>query len=82
MKSLGLLVPAILLLIACSETPVEERGDEAIAEMEKQIEAEARSLEQAADEAVKAMSEDIDAELAAEGVGAPTAESPPKETTD
>tara|TARA_R110000824_G_scaffold11585_2_gene50632 strand:+ start:2914 stop:3162 length:249 start_codon:yes stop_codon:yes gene_type:complete len=69
-----------LLLTACSETPVEEKGDEAIAEMEAQIEEEAQSLEEAADQAVKALEEDIDAELAADGIGDPAAEPTPDET--
>tara|TARA_R110002033_G_scaffold89424_6_gene139583 strand:- start:104 stop:352 length:249 start_codon:yes stop_codon:yes gene_type:complete len=73
MKKPGFLVLTALLLAACSETPVEEKGDEAIAEMESQIEEEAKSLEEAADEAVKALAEDIDAELAADGIPDPAA---------
>ena len=69
----ALLLPAIVLLAACSETPVEDMGEEAIAAHEQQIEEDALSLEQAADEAVKALEEDIDAELNAEGIGAPAA---------
>jgi hypothetical protein len=68
------LVPALLMLAACSEAPMEERGEEAIAELEKQIEDDAQSLELAADEAVKALAEDIDAELAADGIGGPAVE--------
>ncbi|MEO9469164.1 hypothetical protein [Parasphingorhabdus sp.] len=63
--------PVCLLAIAitaCSETPIEEQGPEAIAEMEKQIESDALSLEQAADEAVKILEEDIADDLAAEGI--------------
>ncbi len=71
MKIGNVLVPAVLVLAACSETPIEEQGEEAIAEMEKQIQEDAQSLEKAADEAVKALEEDIDAELAADGISGP-----------
>jgi len=77
MKILRILVPVALMLAGCSETPVEEKGDEAIAEHEQQIKEDAQSLEQAADEAVKAMEEDIDAELAADGIGDPAAQPAP-----
>lgn len=73
-----LLMPVALALAACSETPVEEQGDEAIAETEKQIQEEAQSLEEAADEAVKLLEQDIDAQLAADGIGAPAAEAVPE----
>ncbi len=82
MRILPLLMPVALALAACSETPVEEQGEEAIAEMEKQIQEEAQSLEEAADEAVKALKEDIDAQLAADGIGAPAAEPAPETTED
>jgi len=75
-----LLVPAVLLLASCSETPVEEKGDAAIAEHEIEIEQDALSLEQAADEAVKVLEEDIDAELAADGIGDPADQPEEKET--
>ncbi len=80
MRIYALLAASALLLSACSETPVEEKGDEAVAEMEKQIEQDAQSLEEAADEAVKAMAEDIDAELAADGIAGP-APAPKAEVT-
>tara|TARA_R110000772_G_scaffold15072_11_gene43128 strand:- start:33 stop:278 length:246 start_codon:yes stop_codon:yes gene_type:complete len=70
-KSLKLLLPAMLMLGACSESPIEDQGEEAIAELEKEIEEDAQSLEEAADEAVKALAEDIDSQLAADGVSAP-----------
>ncbi len=70
MRARTLIGLSVLLLAACSETPVEEKGDEAIAEMEAEIEEDAKSLEEAADEAVKALAEDIDAEMAAEGISA------------
>ena len=70
-----LLVPLVVLVAACSETPVEEQGEEAVAEREMQIEEDALSLEEAADEAVKALEADIDSQLAAEGIRAPSAES-------
>ena len=76
MTVLRILVPVVLILAGCSETPVEAKGDEAIAEHEQQIQEDAQSLEQAAEEAVKAMEEDIDAELAADGIGEPTAQPP------
>tara|TARA_R110000824_G_scaffold179703_2_gene359989 strand:- start:800 stop:1051 length:252 start_codon:yes stop_codon:yes gene_type:complete len=66
-----ILIPVALVLAGCSETPVEEKGDEAIAEHEQQIQEEAQSLEKAADEAVRALEEDVDAELAADGIGDP-----------
>lgn len=65
------LAPALLMLAACSETPVEEQGEEAMAEQEKQIEEDARSLEEAADEAVRALEREIDVELADDGIGGP-----------
>ena len=68
-----LLVPLVVLVAACSETPVEEQGEEAVAEREMQIEEDALSLEEAADEAVKALEADIDSQLAAEGIRAPSA---------
>ncbi|VWX57388.1 hypothetical protein [Sphingorhabdus sp. 109] len=73
MRALPLLGLSLLLLAACSETPMEEQGDEAIAEMEAEIEEDARSLEEAAAEAARVMAEDIDAELAADGVNDPVA---------
>ncbi len=80
MKIRCLLVPAVLLLASCSETPVEEKGDAAIAEHEVEIEEDALSLEQAADKAVRIMEEDIDAKLAADGIGDPAEEAAEKET--
>jgi len=79
MKFRCLLMPAVLLFASCSETPVEEKGDAAIAEHEIEIEQDALSLEQAADEAVKVMEEDIDAKLAADGIGDPADEAAEKE---
>lgn len=76
MTVLRVLVPVALMLAGCSETPVEEKGDEAIAEHEQQIHKDAQSLVQAADEAVRAMEEDIGAELAADGIGDPAAQPP------
>ncbi len=78
MKCRYLILPVALLFAGCSETPVEEMGDEAIAEQEQQIQEDAQSLEEAADEAVKAMEEDIDVQLADDGIGAPEAVSLPK----
>lgn len=75
------LFPACFLTIAisaCSETPIEEQGPEAIAEMEKQIESDALSLEQAADEAVKILEEDIAEDLASEGITADQPEPVPE----
>lgn len=67
----------LLLLVACSETPIAEQGDEEIIEMEKQIDAEAQTLEEAAEEAVNILEEEIDAELADDGVSAPTFDDEP-----
>lgn len=75
------LLPVIILILgitACSETPIEEQGPEVIAEMEKQIESDALSLEQAADEAVKILEEDIADDLAAEGITADQPEPVPE----
>ena len=71
MKAVVHLAAFAVLLTACSETPIEERDEDAIADMEQQIEEDARSLEEAADQAVKALEEDIDAELADDGIGGP-----------
>lgn len=65
------LLAMALLLASCSESPIEEQGEEAIAEMEKQIEKDARSLEEAAAEAVTILEQDIAEELEADGVAAP-----------
>jgi len=47
----ALLCTAILLMPACSEQPMEERGEEALLELEQEIEEGAKDLEKAADEA-------------------------------
>ena len=73
MKTANALIPALLMLAACSETPVEERGEAAIAEMEQKIEEDAQSLEEAADEAAQVLAKEIDAQLATDGIGAPAA---------
>ena len=80
MRVSTLILPAALILAACSETPVEDKGNEAIAEMENQIEQESQSLEEAADKAVKALEEDIDAELATDGIADPAAKLQPEAT--
>lgn len=74
MRTGNILVPIVMILAACSQTPVEEQGDEAIAEHEIQIQEDAKSLEEAADAAVRALEEDIEAELAADGFGKRAAE--------
>ncbi|MEH6791910.1 hypothetical protein [Parasphingorhabdus sp.] len=73
MRIAALFAPLALIVAGCSETPVEEKGEEAIAAHEEQIEADARTMEEVADEAVRAREADIDAELAADGVGVPVA---------
>jgi hypothetical protein len=78
MKFHQILMPLALALTACSETPVEEQGDEAIAEMENEIQEDAQSLEEAADAAVKALEEEIDAQLVDDGIGTPEAVNLPK----
>lgn len=82
MRVHSLILAAALILAACSESPVEEKGSEAIAEHEIQIEQEAQSLEEAADKAAKALEEDIDAELAADGIAEPAAKPQPEATED
>lgn len=69
MKTANALIPALLMLAACSETPVEERGEAAIAEMEQKIEDDAQSLEEAGDEAAEVLAKEIDAQLATDGIG-------------
>ncbi|QJB68206.1 hypothetical protein [Parasphingorhabdus halotolerans] len=71
MKFAAALPLSLFFVSACSETPIEEHGGEAAAEMEQQIEAEAKTLEQAADEAVEILDAEIEAELEDEGVGKP-----------
>ena len=63
-----LLVSAALILSACSETPIEEQNETEMAETEKEIAAEAKSIEEAADEAVKVLEEEIEAELQDDGI--------------
>lgn len=73
MKIARFIVPVIVVaLAACSETPVEEQSEEVRAEMEKQIQTDANSLEEAAAEAVTVLEQEIDAELANDGVSAPS----------
>ena len=45
MKIRHILVPALLMLAACSETPIEEQGEEAIAEQEIQIQEEEQFIQ-------------------------------------
>ena len=79
MKAAVHLAALAVLLTACSETPIEEQGEDAMVEMEQQIEEDARSLEEAADEAVRELEADIDAELADEGIGGPEPKQLPAE---
>ncbi|WP_108809970.1 hypothetical protein [Sphingorhabdus sp. Alg231-15] len=67
MPKLPLLVSVFAILTACSEVPVEEQGEEAVLEMENQIEGDAKSLEEAADEAVKVLQSEIEQDLSADG---------------
>ncbi|MEO9600942.1 hypothetical protein [Parasphingorhabdus sp.] len=71
MKNRDLILPTALLLAACSETPIDEQGAAAIAELEQQIQEDAQSLEEAAAEAVRTLEEEIDAEMAEDGITAP-----------
>jgi len=72
MKPILSFTALIIALSACSETPIREQSEEEVVEIEKQIEADAKSLEEAADEAVKVLESEIEAELKSEGIGAPT----------
>ncbi len=67
MRKLPLLASVLFILTACSEGPVEEQGEEALLEIENQIEGDAKSLEEAADEAVKVLQSEIEQDLAADG---------------
>jgi len=62
------LLSAGALLVSCSETPLEEQSDVERSETDKQVEADAQSLEEAADKAVKVLEKEIEAELAEEGM--------------
>ncbi len=75
MRRLPLLV-AISILTACSEAPLEDQSEEAAAEIEKQIQGDAKSLEEAADEAVRVLESEIEEELTADGFARPVPTSP------
>lgn len=62
---------SLSVLAACSEAPIEEQGEAAVVEIEKQIEGDARSLEEAAEEAVKVLEAEIEEELRADGFPRP-----------
>lgn len=66
-----LLLASLSLLTACSEAPLEDQGEEAAIQIEKQIEGDAKSLEEAADEAVKVLESDIEEDLTADGFARP-----------
>ncbi len=74
-----LILSIAIALAACSETKVEQQDATTIAELEKVIEAEAKSLEEAAEEAVKILDSEIESELEAEGVMAPDENEPAAE---
>ena len=59
MKGLSIVPLLAIALSACSENPIEEQGEDAIAELDRQIERDANSLEEAADEAVQALEAEI-----------------------
>ena len=80
MRIVFALAPA-LLIAGCSDSTLEEQTDEEIAEIEKQVEQDAKSLEEAADEAVKVLEEEIEADLADDGIGDP-AEVPASEDSE
>lgn len=63
MKAALAVLLCALSVSACSETPLEERDEAEFIEIEKQIEADALSLEQAADEAVKILEADLASDL-------------------
>ncbi|VAW00890.1 hypothetical protein MNBD_ALPHA04-1921 [hydrothermal vent metagenome] len=66
-------------LAACSETKVEQQDAATVAELEKVIEAEAKSLEEAAKEAVKILDAEIESDLKSEGVTLPSESKPATE---
>lgn len=81
MKQIFFILAPIVLCMGCSETNLDELDDDEIAETEKEVEADAQSLEEAADEAVKVLQAEIQTELDNEGVGAvQAAPEPPKPT--
>ena len=63
-----ILFVSLFALAACSEAPLEDQSERAAAEIEKQIQGDAKSLEAAADEAVKILKSEIDEDLKADGV--------------
>ncbi len=63
-----LLVPALILLGACSDSPTDDQGEDEKAAIEKQIEGDAKSLEAAADEAVQELQTEIESELEDDGI--------------
>ncbi len=81
MKGLSIVPLLAIALSACSETPIEEQGEDAIAELDRQIERDANSLEEAADEAVQALEAEIAAELEDDGITAPET-GPPEDDSE
>lgn len=65
------LFSSLSILAACSEVPLEDQSEEAAAEIEKQIEGDAKSLEEAAAESVKVLESEIEEELQADGFQRP-----------
>lgn len=61
----------LIIIAACSETPLEEQGGGTEVAIEKQIEGDAKSLEAAADEAVNVLQSKLEEELEADGVPKP-----------
>ncbi len=65
------LLGSFTLFAACSEAPLEDQGEEAAAQIEKQIEGDAQSLEEAADEAVRVLKSEIEEDLEDDGFANP-----------
>lgn len=58
----------LFLMMACSETNLDDLDTGELEEIEKQVEEEAQSLAEAAAEAVQVLEEDVSSELAEDGI--------------
>lgn len=75
MKPIAIMILSIAMMTACSEPDLSDMDEEELEDIERQVEADAKSLADAADEAVKVLEEEVQAELDEDGIGANT-ESP------
>lgn len=79
MKPIAIMILSIAMMTACSEPDLSDLDEGELEDIERQVEADAKSLADAADEAVKVLEEEVQAELDEDGIGANT--EPPTPTS-